>query len=83
MKRGQTLAGIAAAFGHLPCALAAHNGLEREVEEGQVIELPPSAGNTYLVRGGESKTLLCGSPARYEKLNGTKCFYPGQKIYIG
>ena len=83
MKRGQTLGAIAAAFGYLPSALAAFNGLTCEVEEGQVIELPPSAGNTYLVRGGESKTLLCGSPARYLELNGTKCFYPGQRVYLG
>ena len=82
VKRGQSLADIACAFGYPPRLLAARNGLTKEVEEGQLLLLPKEEGNLYTVRGGESKTLLCGSPAHFEKRNGTVWLYPTQVIWI-
>ena len=73
VKEGQKLMEIAAAFGVPPRLLAAVNGLEGE----------PDAGNLYTVRGGESKSLLCGSPARFFEKNRTHCLYPGQRVLLG
>ena len=82
VKRGQSLRDIARAFGYPPRLLAARNALSGEVEEGQVLFLPQAEGNLYTVLGGESKALLCGSPAKYEERNGTACLYPMQEVLI-
>ena len=82
VKRGQTLSQIGAAFGTPPRLLAAENGLGEEVCEGQVLLIPRETGNLYLVRGGESKTLLCGSPERFERRNGTRLLYIGQTVLL-
>ena len=82
VKEGQTLLEIAAAFGVPPRLLAAVNGLEGEPEAGRVLFVP-AAGNLYTVRGGESKSLLCGSPARFFEKNRTHCLYPGQTVLLG
>ena len=81
VKRGQKLATVARAFGCPPRALAAFNDLSEEIEEGQIIKIPPCR-NLYKVRGGESKSLLCGSEEGFEERNGTKCFYPAQQIFL-
>lgn len=82
VKRGQTLACIARACSCPPRALAAYNGLTCEVCEGQVLRLPPKSYDLYTVRGGESKTLLCGSAGRFEEKNGTKYLYPAQVVFL-
>ena len=82
VKRGQSLQEIALAFGCTPQLLVARNALTEEPKAGAVLKIPP-AGNLYTVRGGESKTLLCGSPARFEELNGTAHFYVGQLVVLG
>lgn len=81
VKRGQTLEEIACAFGVPPRALARCNDLTQQPGEGYVLKIPPR-GNLYTVRGGESKTLLCGSPRRYEERNGTRVIYPAQVIVL-
>lgn len=81
-RRGQTLGTIAAAYGIPPRVLAAENGLSEEVREGQILRLPREERNLYTVRGGESKTLLCGSPEEFERLNRTARLYPGQKVFL-
>ena len=81
VKRGQTLLMIASAFQVSPALLATENAIAGEVEGGEILKLP-ARGNIYTVQGGESKTLLCGSPQRFFELNGTAAFYPGQKIIL-
>ena len=81
VRRGQSLADIARAFGVTARLLAAVNHLTKEPEEGEVLVLPPS-GDRYVVRGGESRALLCGYPERFEARNGTRALYPGQEIII-
>ena len=82
VKKGQTLKDVAEAFS-LPCRLiATFNGLTEEVREGEVLFIPERQGNLYTVRGGESKTLLCGSGEAFTKKNGTNCLYPTQKIIL-
>ena len=81
VKRGQTLSKIASVFCVSPVLLAKENGITGELSGGEVLYLPPR-GNVYTVRGGESKTLLCGSPQRFCALNGTSGFYPAQKIIL-
>ena len=81
VKRGQTLFQIASVFGVSPARLAAENDMKGEPGGGEVLKLPPR-GNVYTVQGGESKTLLCGSPERFLELNGTAAFYPGQKVVL-
>lgn len=82
VKRGQTVREIARAFLLPARVLAAANGLVEEVRAGQVLRIPPRAGNLYTVRGGESKTLLCGSPENFFKKNATSCLYPMQEIFL-
>ena len=82
MKKGQTLSEIASVFRLTPCFLARENGLHEEVREGQVLVIPKCSRNLYVVRGGESKTLLCGSKENFEKRNATKCLYPTQTIFL-
>ena len=82
VKKGQTLKDVAEAYS-LPCRLiAAFNGLTEEVREGEVVFIPQTEGNLYTVRGGENKTLLCGSREAFLKKNGTNCLYPTQKIIL-
>ena len=81
VKRGQTLAQVARTFGVTPRLLAAGNALKSELSEGELLVIPPE-GNVYLVRGGESMALLCGSPDRFEKKNATRCLYPGQEVLL-
>lgn len=82
VKRGQTLFTIAETFRIPPRVLAAVNALDGEVREGQVLTIPAERRNLYVVRGGESKTLLCGSPENFEARNRTKCLYPAQVIWL-
>ena len=81
VKRGQTINTVASTFGVSPALLALENGISGELSGGEVLKLPPR-GNVYTVRGGESKTQLCGSPERFFELNGTAAFYPGQKVVL-
>ena len=81
VKRGQSLADCARAFGVTKRLLAAANRLTAEPHAGQVLFIPPS-GNLYRVRGGESRTLLCGSPARFLEKNATGRLYPGEEVML-
>ena len=82
VKRGQTLEEIARAFGVPPSLLAKRNHLASAPEAGQVLLIPQERGNLYTVRGGESKTLLCGSPERFKERNGTARLYIGQTVWL-
>lgn len=82
VKRGQTLLQIAAAYGVPPRLLAKENALTEEPRAGQVLRIPEKSCNLYRVRGGESKTQLCGSPEAFERKNGTRCLYPEQIIFL-
>jgi LysM repeat protein len=82
VKKGQTLNEIADAFRIPSRYLARENALCGEVWEGQIIKIPKCARNLYQVRGGESKSLLCGSIQNFEQRNRTKCFYPTQVIFL-
>ena len=82
VKRGQTLEDIANAFGMPSALLASRNALASAPEAGQVLFIPKERGNLYTVRGGESKTLLCGSPERFQERNGTARLYIGQTVYL-
>lgn len=81
VKRGQTLSEIADAFGTTPRLLAACNHLDCPPEEGMLLILPP-AGNVYLVHGGESESLLCGSRQAFSERNATEHLYPGQRVVL-
>ncbi len=82
VKRGQSLREIARVFLIPPRVLAAVNGLTAEPEEGQILSIPPSGGHLYVVRGGESKRLLCGSDEAFERKNFTSRLYPAQIVWI-
>ena len=82
VKKGQTLQDIASAFSCPERLLAVFNGLTEEVREGEVLFIPERKGNLYTVRGGESKTLLCGSREAFEKKNCTNCLYPTQTVLL-
>ena len=82
VKRGQTLTLIAETFCVPAPVIARENALTAEVEEGQVIAVPSERRNLYCVRGGESKTLLCGSPEAFRERNSTNRLYPGQTVFL-
>lgn len=82
VKKGQRVREIACAFGLPPRVLARENGLTEEAEEGQILKIPQERRNLYLVQGGESKTVLCGSAENFEKRNGTTRLYPTQIIFL-
>lgn len=82
VKKGQGIREIAVAFGVPPRVLAKENGLTREAEEGQILQIPRLRRNLYTVRGGESKALLCGSDEAFEQRNRTKCLYPTQIVFL-
>lgn len=82
MKSGQTLASVARAFCVPVCLLARENGLTEEPSAGQVLKIPQNCGNEYRVKGGESRTLLCGSPENFFARNGTHALYPAQRVYL-
>ena len=81
VKRGQTLLEIASTFHVSPARLARENALTGELVGGEVLSLP-EGGNLYTVQGGESKTLLCGSPQKFLELNGTAALFPAQKVIL-
>lgn len=82
VKRGQSLWDIAAAFRLPPRIIAECNHLKEEPQEGSVLYIPQQNGNLYIVKGGESKSLLCGSAACFEEKNRTKAFYPAQVVIL-
>lgn len=82
VKRGQTASEISRAFGVPLSVLVRENGLTKEVEEGQVLSIPPAPCALYCVRGGESKTQLCGSPEAFSEKNGTDALYPTQTVVL-
>ena len=82
VKEGQSLAQIAAAFSVSPRLLAKQNGLDAPPFVGQILCIPSDRGNAYVVRAGDTKTLLCGSEERFERLNGTSAFYIGMQVII-
>lgn len=82
VKKGQTLQDIALAFSRPARLIAVFNGLTEEPKEGEILLIPETEGNLYTVRGGESKTLLCGSDEAFLKKNGTACLYPTQTVLL-
>ena len=82
VQAGQTLQEIAAYFSVSAYLLARANGLTEEPMAGQILRIPSERGNAYLVREGDSKTLLCGSEENYERWNGTSAFYIGMRIIL-
>lgn len=82
VKDGQSLAQIAAVFSVSPRLLAKQNGLKEPPFVGQILRIPSERGNAYVVRAGDTKTLLCGSEERFERLNGTGAFYIGMQVII-
>jgi len=82
VKRGDSLNSIAEEFFLPPSLIACVNSLAEEVEEGEIIILPPAEHNLYTVRGGDTKEKLCGGREKYEELNGTSAFFVGMRIFI-
>ncbi len=82
VKRGQTIAEIARVFHTTPRLIAAENGLSAPPQAGQVLKIPERTGDLYVVRGGESKTLLCGSPEAFARKNASEALYIGQCVVL-
>ena len=82
VKDGQTVREIAEYFSVSPYLLAKNNGLEKEPTQGRVLQIPAERGNLYIVKEGDTKTLLCGSAENYKKKNGTDIFYIGMRVIL-
>ncbi len=81
VRRGQTLDAIARAFGTTARCIAYENALREEPAPGTLLRIP-AGGNRYVVAGGESRTLLCGSPAAFYAKNHTNALYPGEEVLL-
>ena len=82
VREGQTLKEIAAYYSVSEYLLARLNGLHEPPFLGQILCVPSERGNAYIVREGDTKTLLCGSIESYEKKNGTDIFYIGMRVIL-
>ncbi|MBO7298122.1 MAG: LysM peptidoglycan-binding domain-containing protein [Clostridia bacterium] len=82
VKKGQTLQGIAVAFCLSPHVLARENGLKNEVQEGQILCIPPCRGNAYTANATDTPVLLCGSEENFHKKNGMVKVYPGMRVIL-
>ena len=82
VKKGQTLRDIAAAFCLSPHVLARENGLKSEVQEGQILYLPPFRGNAYTAIATDTPVLLCGSEENFYQKNGMVKVYPGMRVIL-
>jgi LysM repeat protein len=79
---GQTLQEIAVYYSVSEYLLVRLNGLSKPPFAGQILRIPSERGNAYIVREGDTKTLLCGSIEGYEKKNGTDIFYIGMRVIL-
>jgi len=82
VKQGQTLREIAAAFCVAERTLVQVNGFTEEPRAGCIVKIPPTEGNVYTAKAGDTKTLLCGSEENFEKKNGTPYLYPGMRVIL-
>lgn len=82
VKEGQSLIEIAEYFSVSEYLLAKENGLTEAPKKGQILRIPDAQGNAYIVREGDSKTLLCGSEENFQKKNGTDVFYIGMRVIL-
>lgn len=82
IKKGQSLAEIAAYFSVSEHLLAQENGLSQPPQAGQILRIPTERGNAYVVREGDTKELLCGTAERYREKNGTDTFYIGMRVIL-
>ncbi len=82
VKKGQTLGEIAAFFSVSEGLLIKENHLTENPHVGMLLKIPTVGGNAYIVREGDTKTLLCGSEENYYKKNGTNVFYIGMRVIL-
>ena len=82
VKRGQTLAEIAAYFNLPTPLLVKENALKTSPRQGEILKIPHVKGNLYTAQAGEGKTLLCGDEKNYAQRNGTQILYPGLKVLL-
>ena len=82
VRKNQTLKDIAEFFCVSERSIILENGLTEQPKTGQILSIPKECGNSYIACLGDSKTLLCGSEAAYEKKNGTKILYPGMRVIL-
>ena len=73
---------VAKAYSLSPRLLAKENGLKEPPFVGQVLRIPDERGNTYTVREGDTKSLLCGSDENFARKNGGDAFYIGMRAVL-
>lgn len=82
VKEGQTLLQIAENFSVSEWLLVKENELTAPPSAGQILVIPKETGNSYIVREGDTKELVCGSEENYFRKNGTDVFYIGMRVII-
>ena len=82
VRAGQTLEEIAAYFSVSARLLARENGLTAPPPEGRILHIPSEKGNAYIVREGDTPSLLCGSEEGFIKKNGGRVFYLGMRVIL-
>lgn len=82
VQKGEGIEGIARLFSLPPSLLVYENQLSKEVEEGEVLRLPKQSGNLYLVKIGDKKEDFFASEEEFQRKNGTKRWFVGQRIFL-
>ena len=82
VKNGQTVLEIAEYFSVSEYLLVKENCLVEPLCVGQILCIPKETGNSYIVREGDTKELLCGNEENYFRKNGTDVFYIGMRVII-
>ncbi|MBE7068051.1 MAG: LysM peptidoglycan-binding domain-containing protein [Clostridiales bacterium] len=82
VKNGQSLSDVARAFCVSARVLAKANGLSEELQKGQILRIPESAGNAYTATATDTPALLCGSGEKFIEKNGGAYLYPGMRVIL-
>lgn len=82
VRDGQNLRRIAEYYSVSEFLLAKENALTEEPFEGRILKIPEETGNAYIVREGDTKSLLCGSDEAYARKNGADVFYIGMRVIL-
>ena len=82
VKKGEDVHSIAKLFCLPESLLVKANALTKEVEEGEVLKVPDNTGNLYTVKLGDRREAFFESEEAFEKKNGTRIWFVGQRIFL-
>lgn len=86
VKKGDTAASVADAFGVPSAVIAVFNKIEEFPPAGSMLVLPLFNGQTHVVCPGEDISSICHkykmAQEEFERLNGCTFVYPMQRVFV-